>query len=206
MAAFLVIFDKAYCAWNGNFAPIHPPRYREFDDDFFFALCQANETTTLERDANGNIILMPPTGSETGRYNADISGEIGSWNRRKKLGHVFDSSTGFKLPNSAVRSPDVAWVSQERWAAVSEKDRQKFAPLCPDFVVEIRSTSDELKDLKEKMEEYRANGCRLGWLIDRIGKQVFIYRENGSIDIQQGTTVTLSGETVLPELSLQIDL
>ena len=115
---------------------IHPPRYREFDDDFFFALCQANETTTLERDANGNIILMPPTGSETGRYNAELSVEIGIWNRRKKLGHVFDSSTGFKLPNSAVRSPDVAWVSQERWDSVSEKDRQKFAPLCPDFVVE----------------------------------------------------------------------
>ena len=130
----------------------------------------------LERDANGNIILMPPTGSETGRYNADISGEIWSWNRRKKLGFVFDSSTGFKLPNSAVRSPDVAWVSQERWEAVSEKDRQTFAPLCPDFVVEIRSTSDELKVLKDKMEEYRTNGCRLGWLIDRAGKQVFIYR------------------------------
>ncbi len=185
---------------------IHPPRYREFDDDFFFALCQANETTTLERDANGNIILMPPTGSETGRYNAELSVEIGIWNRREKLGHIFDSSTGFKLPNSAVRSPDVAWVSQERWTAVSEKDRQKFAPLCPDFVVEIRSTSDELKDLKEKMEEYRANGCRLGWLIDRTGKQVFIYRENGSIDIQHGTTVTLSGEAILPGLSIQIDL
>ena len=185
---------------------LHPPRYQKFDDDFFFALCQANETARLERDSNGNIILMPPTGSETGRYNADLSGEIWSWNRRKKLGYVFDSSTGFKLPNSAVRSPDVSWVSQERWEAISKTDKQGFAPLCPDFVVEIRSTSDDLKELKEKMEEYRDNGCRLGWLIDRAGKQVFIYRENGSIEIKQGTTVSLSGEDILSELTVQIDL
>lgn len=185
---------------------IHPPRHREFDDDFFFALCQANETTKLERDANGNIILMPPTGSETGRYNAEFSIEIGIWNRRKKLGYTFDSSTGFKLPNSAVRSPDISWVSRERWDAISETDRQGFAPLCPDFIVEIRSKSDDLKELKEKMEEYRNNGCRLGWLIDRAGKQVFIYRENGSIEIKEGATVTLSGEDILPELSIQIEL
>lgn len=185
---------------------IHPPRFREFDDDFFFALCQANETTKLERDASGNIILMPPTGSETGRYNADISGEIWRWNRRMKLGYVFDSSTGFKLPNSAVRSPDVAWVSRPRWDAIPETDRQGFAPLCPDFVVEIRSKSDDLNELKEKMEEYRKNGCRLGWLIDRAGKQVFIYRENGSIEIKQGITLNLSGEDILQDLTVQIEL
>ena len=185
---------------------IHPPRYREFDDAFFFALCQANETTKFERDANGNIILMPSTGGETGRYNADLSGELWSWSRRTKLGYVFDSSTGFKLPNSAVRSPDVAWVSRERWDSIPVADRQGFAPLCPDFVVEIRSKSDDLKVLKDKLEEYRDNGCRLGWLIDRAGKQVFIYRENGSIDIRQGETITLSGEVVLPELSINIDL
>ena len=202
----MVIFDKSLRHMERELRTLHPPRYREFDDDFFFALCQANETTTLERDANGNIILMPPTGSETGRYNADLSGEIWSWNRREKPGYVFDSSTGFKLPNSAVRSPDIAWVRQERWEAISEKDRQKFAPLCPDFVIDIRSSSDDLKELKDKMEEYRENGCRLGWLINRAGKQVFIYRENGSIDIRSGETVTLSGEDVLPELSLSIDL
>ena len=185
---------------------LHPPRYQEFDDDFFFALCQANETTTLERDANGNIILMPPTGSETGRYNFEVAVEIGIWNRRTQLGYAFDSSTGFRLANSAVRSPDVAWVSRDRWDAISETDRQKFAPLCPDFVVEIRSASDDLKLLKEKMEEYRDNGCRLGWLIDRAGKQVFVYRENGSIDVRQGSTVSVSGEEVLPELSVQIEL
>lgn len=185
---------------------IRPPRHREFDDDFFFALCQANEIAKLERDANGNIILIPSTGSETGRYNADISGEIGIWNRRTKLGYVFDSSTGFKLPNSAVRSPDVAWISRERWDTIPETDRQGFAPLCPDFIVEIRSKSDDLKELKERMEEYRDNGCRLGWLIDRAGKQVFIYRENGSIDIKQDANVLLSGEEILPELRIQVAL
>ncbi|WP_240163772.1 Uma2 family endonuclease [Spirosoma taeanense] len=179
----MVIFDKAYCTWNWNFGRCTHPANGIFDEDFFFALWQANETTQLERDANGNIILMPPTGSETGRYNAELSVEIGIWNRRKKPGHVFDSSTGFKLPNSAVRSPDIAWVSQGRWEAISEKDRQTFVPLCPDFVVERISTTDDLKVLKGKMEEYRDNGCRLGWLIDRAEKQVFIYRENGSIDI-----------------------
>ena len=185
---------------------LHPPRHREFDDDFFFALCQANEITKLERDAHGNIILMPPTGTDTGRYNADVSGEIWSWNRRTKLGYAFDSSTGFKLPNSAVRSPDVAWVKKEKWETLPEKDRKGFAPLCPDFVVEIRSTSDELKVLREKMEEYRTNGCRLGWLIDQAERQVFIYRENGSIEIKQGASVALSGEDVLPELVVQLEL
>lgn len=185
---------------------LHPPRYREFDDDFFFALCQANETTKLERDANGNIILMPPTGTETGRYNFEVSVEIGLWNRRTKLGYAFDSSTGFKLPNSAVRSPDVAWVSKEKWEAISEQERTGFTLLCPDFVVEIRSASDELKTLKEKMEEYRENGVRLGWLIDRAGQQVFIYRANGSIEIIQGAIVTLSGEDVLPDLTLRLSL
>ncbi|AUD02577.1 Uma2 family endonuclease [Spirosoma pollinicola] len=185
---------------------IHPPRFREFDDDFFFALCQANEMTKLERDANGNIILMPPTGSETGRYNAEIAIEIGIWNRRMKLGYVFDSSTGFKLPNSAVRSPDVAWLSRQRWDTIPETDRQGFAPLCPDFVIEIRSKSDDLKELKEKMEEYRNNSCRLGWLIDRAGKQVLIYRENGSIEIKQGLEINLSGEDVLQDFTVQIEL
>lgn len=185
---------------------LHPPRYQQFDDDFFFALCQANETIRLERDANGNIIFMPPTGSEAGRYNADLALEVGIWNRRTQLGYLFDSSTGFKLPNSAVRSPDVAWVSRERWEQIPVTDRQGFAPLCPDFVIEIRSKSDDLKDLKEKMEEYRTNGCRLGWLIDRAGQQVFIYREDGSIEIRHGASILLSGEATLPDFSLQLPL
>jgi Uma2 family endonuclease len=189
-----------------EFRTLYPPRHRQFDDDFFLDLCQANENARLERDAKGNIIFIPPTGSETGRYNADLSGELWNWNRRIKSGQIFDSSTGFKLPNSAVRSPDVAWVSNDQWIRLSDADRQGFAPICPDFVVEIRSRTDDLKDLKDKMEEYRDNGCRLGWLIDRANQQVFIYRENGSIDIRQGETVTLSGESVLPDFSISLQL
>ncbi len=185
---------------------LHPPRQHTFDDDFFFALCQANETVRLERDAIGNIIFLPPTGTETGQYNFELAVEIGIWNRHTQLGYAFDSSTGFKLPNSAVRSPDVSWVRKERMDALSDEDRQEFALLCPDFVVELRSASDELKPLKERMEEYRDNGVRLGWLIDRAGKQVFIYRENGSIEIVKGNSVTLSGEDVLPGFTLKLTL
>ncbi|AQG82443.1 hypothetical protein AWR27_11380 [Spirosoma montaniterrae] len=183
---------------------MHPPRQRSFDDDFFFDLCQANEALKLERDAEGNIIFMPLTGTDTGNYNFEVAGELWNWNRRTKLGYAYDSSTGFKLPNSAVRSPDVAWVQKERIDSLSDEERRGFASICPDFVVEIRSASDDLNVLKDKMEEYRDNGVRLGWLIDRAGKQVFIYRQNGSIEIKQGETVTLSGEDVLPELTLTL--
>ncbi|QJD80960.1 Uma2 family endonuclease [Spirosoma rhododendri] len=185
---------------------LHPPHDRRFDDEFFFALCQANETTRMERDASGNIIFMPPTGSDTGRYNANLSGELWNWNRRTKSGYIFDSSTGFTLPNSAVRSPDVSWIGKERWDALTEKERQGFAPVCPDFVIEIRSKSDDLKELRTKMEEYRDNGVRLGWLIDRAGQQLFIYRKNGSIEIKQGDSVTLLGEDVLPDFSITLPL
>jgi Uma2 family endonuclease len=185
---------------------LHPPHDYRFDDEFFFALCQANETLRLERDANGNIIFMPPTGSETGRYNLELAVELGIWNRQKQLGITFDSSTGFMLPNSAVRSPDASWVAKERWDALTIDDRQGFAPICPDFVIEVRPKSDDLNNLKEKMKEYRDNGTRLGWLIDRAGQQVFIYRENGSIEIKQGDSVTLSGEDILSEFSISLPL
>ncbi|MGM9507443.1 Uma2 family endonuclease [Larkinella sp. GY13] len=176
---------------------LHPPRQYRFDDEYFFALCQANQDLRLERDADGNIILMPPTGSETGRYNANLNGEVWSWNRKKQAGYVFDSSTGFTLPNSAVRSPDVSWIRKDRWDQLPKEKQEKFAPICPDFVIEIRSKTDSTQELKAKMEEYRENGCRLGWLIDRIEKTVFIYRETGAIEIQTGEQVTLSGEAVL---------
>lgn len=185
---------------------LHPPHQYQFDDAYFFALCQANRDLRLERDADGNIILMPPTGSETGRYNANILIEVGIWNRQKQLGYVFDSSTGFTLSNSAVRSPDVSWIRKDRWGQIPEAKREKFAPICPDFVIEVRSRTDSLADLKVKMEEYRENGCRLGWLIDRIDKQVLIYREDGSIETLTGKTVKLSGEAVLDGFELTLAL
>jgi Uma2 family endonuclease len=160
---------------------LHPPRQYQFDDEYFFALCQANRDLRLERDADGNIILMPPTGSETGRYNVELSTEVVIWNRKTKSGYVFDSSTGFTLPNSAVRSPDVSWIRKERWDHLPKEKQEKFAPICPDFVIEIRSRTDSIHELKAKMEEYRENGCQLGWLIDRIEKpSIFIAKTSQS--------------------------
>lgn len=184
---------------------LHPPRQFQFDDEYFFALCQANRELRLERDADGNIILMPPTGSETGRYNADLLGELWGWNRKTKLGYVFDSSTGFTLPDSSVRSPDVSWIRNDRWEELPEVKREKFAPICPDFVIEIRSKIDSIQGLKAKMEEYRTNGCQLGWLIDRIDQQVYVYRQNGSIEIRSEKKTVLSGEAILPGLGVAVE-
>lgn len=173
-------------------------------DEMFFDLCQANSQLFMERDQDGNIIVMAPTGSDTGNYNFEIAFELGIWNRHTKAGYVFDSSSGFTLPNSAVRSPDVSWIAKDKWEALSESDRKRFAPICPDLVVEVLSLSDSLPDLKSKMEEYISNGCSLGWLIDRINKQVFIYRADGSVEVKDGKSIKLSGETVLKDFLLDV--
>lgn len=175
------------------------------DEAMFFDLCQANPELRMERDQYGNIMLMSPTGSSTGRFNTALIARVWLWNEEAGLGVAFESSTGFTLPNSAVRSPDVSWIAQGRWNALSEAQQAKFAPICPDFAIEIRSESDRLKDLKAKMEEYRDNGCRLGWLIDRKGKAVHIYRLDGNVEIKTGESVELSGEEVLPGFSMMLE-
>jgi Uma2 family endonuclease len=176
-----------------------------FTEDMFFDLCLANSQLLLERDKQGNIIVMAPTGSDTGFYNSDINGQIWLWNRTYKAGFVFDSSAGFTLPDGAVRSPDVSWISKERWEAVGESDRNRFAPICPDLVVEVVSENDSIVDLKRKMEEYRFNGCKLGWLIDRYNKTVYIYREDGSTEEKAGKGTKLSGEELLRELWVDLN-
>ncbi|WP_184174414.1 Uma2 family endonuclease [Rhabdobacter roseus] len=173
-------------------------------DDMFFDLCQANSQLLMERDKHGNIIVMAPTGSDTGNYNFELGFQLGLWNRETGLGYVFDSSAGFTLPDSAVRSPDVSWIVKDRWEALTDTERSRFAPICPDLVVEVRSASDSLPDLQRKMEAYRANGARLGWLIDRENKQVFVYRADGSIEIKKGTSLQISGEEVLPGLTVEV--
>ncbi|MBK8921112.1 MAG: Uma2 family endonuclease [Saprospirales bacterium] len=150
-------------------------------DDEFYAFCLENPELRIERNPNGNILIMPPTGSETGNRNAEIVAEFVFWNRKYQLGKVFDSSTGFNLSNGANRSPDVAWISNERWDALPEAARRKFAPITPDFVVELRSDDQSLPDLREKMEEYLSCGCRLGWLIDPQNRRTYVYAENGDI-------------------------
>lgn len=170
-------------------------------DEQFYQFCLLNHELRIERTADKYIIVMPPTNSDTGSKNFDLNTEFGIWNKKTRLGKGFDSSTGFKLPNGAERSPDLAWITNERWAAVEPKDRKRFAPICPDFVVEIRSGDQNMTALKEKMEEYIANGCRLGWLIDPQYRETRIYFENGDIRTVPFTGL-LDGADVLPGFTL----
>jgi Uma2 family endonuclease len=167
----------------------------------FEQLALANRDLRLELTATGELVLMPPTGGTTGRRNSDLTYQIESWNRRSKLGVVFDSSTIFRLPNGAERSPDVAWVSLERWHALTLAEQDSFPPLCPDFVIELRSKSDRLRPLQAKLAEYQANGCRLGWLINVQDRQVEIYRSDREPETLDAP-LTLSGEAVLPDLMM----
>lgn len=176
----------------------------QLTDAAFYALCQANPAVRCERTAKGELIVMPPTGGDTGSRNFEIYIDLGNWNRQTKLGKAFDSSTMFQLPNGAYRSPDVAWIQQERWEALSPEERETFPPICPDFMVELRSASDSLKTIQDKMQEYMENGARLGWLIDPQNKQVEIYRLGQEKEILQAPT-SLSGEDVLLGFLLSLE-
>ena len=169
----------------------------------FQQIAAVNRDLRLERTATGELIIMAPTGSDTGYRNQDMSGQLWLWNRQTKLGVVFDSSSGFKLPNDADRSPDASWVKLERWHTLTPKEQEGFAPLCPDFVIELRSKSDNMEPLREKMREYIANGSCLGWLIDRKNQKVEIYRQNGDVEILDNSR-TLSGEDLLPGFVLDL--
>lgn len=176
----------------------------QLTDEQFFQLCQVNENLRFERTATGELIIMPPAGGETSNRNAGLTAQLWIWNEQNKLGKVFDSSGGFKLPNGADRSPDAAWVKLERWNALSQQQKERFLPLCPDFVVELLSPSDSLRVAQEKMREYRDNGARLGWLINRKSRQVEIYRQNQEVEVLENPA-TLSGEDVLPIFMLNLE-
>ncbi|ABA21748.1 Protein of unknown function DUF820 [Trichormus variabilis ATCC 29413] len=169
----------------------------------FYKLCIENPDLKLERNAQGELIIMPPTGGETGRSNVNLILQVASWNEINHGGEVFDSSTGFTLPNGADRSPDVSWVEKSRWEALTKEQREKFIPLCPDFVIEIMSPSDSLKKVQDKMYEYMLNGCRLGWLINRKKQEVEIYHPEREVEILT-LPQTLSGEDVLPGFVLNL--
>ena len=173
-------------------------------DEQFFELCQENENIRLERTAKGELIIMSPAGGETGSSNAGLTAQIWIWNQQKKLGKVFDSSTGFKLPNNANRAPDASWVKLERWDALTPEQKKKFPPICPDFVVELMSPSDSLKETQDKMKEYRDNGAVLGLLINRKSRQVEIYRPNQEVEMLQSPT-TVSSEDILPGFVLSLE-
>jgi Uma2 family endonuclease len=175
----------------------------QLTNEEFEQLCHSNPELRLERSATGGLIVMPPVGSEGGSYNADLSGQLWLWNRQNQLGVTFDSSAGFTLPSGAIRSPDASWIEQRRWNALSAAQRRKFAPICPDFVIELKSPSDEWGDLQTKMQEYIANGAQLGWLIDPETKEVEIYRPDRPVERLKNPT-SLSGEDVLPGFTLNL--
>ncbi|GAB4497914.1 MAG: Uma2 family endonuclease [Saprospiraceae bacterium] len=172
-------------------------------DEEFYAFCMENPELRIERNADGKIIVMPPTNSETGRYNSEIHLEIGIWNRKHKLGVTFDSSAGFKLPNGAERSPDTAWITNERWNALPVEQKKRFAPIVPDFVLELRSDDQNLTELREKMDEYMDCGCRLGWLVDPQHRRTYVYFANGDIQTISFDDA-LSGGDVMPGLEMKM--
>ncbi|MEC4803821.1 MAG: Uma2 family endonuclease [Jaaginema sp. PMC 1079.18] len=175
----------------------------EMTDEQFFQFCQLNDSYCIERSAKGELIIMSPKGSETGHHNAKLTQQLGIWSDENGTGIDFDSSTGFKLPNGAYRSPDATWISLEKWNAIAPEKRTKFAPVCPDFVVELRSPSDNLQPLKDKMIEYIENGTSLGWLIDRKQQQVYIYRPNQEVECLTSPE-SISGGSVLPGFVLNL--
>ncbi|MDJ0735875.1 MAG: Uma2 family endonuclease [Nostocaceae cyanobacterium] len=179
------------------------PQAFKVTQEQFQQIATLNRDLRLERTATGELIVMPPTGSDTGNRNLDIEGQLWLWNRQTKLGKAFNSSTGFHLPNGANRSPDASWVKLKRWQVLTPEERTGFAPICPDFVVELRSPSDKLDTLRAKMREYMENGTILGWLIDYQNRKVEIYRQGQDVEVLDNPT-TLSGEDVLPGFVLDL--
>ncbi len=188
-------------------APVHLrlPAGLSMDDAQFFAFCRENPDYRIERDAQGDIEIMPPTGAETGRRNTDLVTELNLWARRDGTGVVFDSSTGFRLPNGATRSPDAAWVARHRLASLTAEDKEGFLPLAPDFIVELASPNDDPGKLAEKLAEYRANGVRLGWLLLPDVQQVQVYRPDAVPVVLDGPRA-IEGGDLLPGFRLDLGL
>lgn len=172
-------------------------------DEQFFMLSSQNKELRIERDKNKMMILSEPAGSYTGMHSLSCSSLLWNWNKKSKLGYAFDSSAGFTLPNEAVRAPDAAWISKKRYKKIPQEDKERFTHICPDFVIEVRSKSDSLKLLHEKMQEWIDNGCFLAWLIDFKNEKVHIYKPGRKI-ISQNFDKLLNGEDVLPGFVLDL--
>ena len=172
-------------------------------DDQLYEICLLNRDLRIERTAQGELLIMPPTGWGTGSRNSELNMQLRTWAKRDGTGVASDSSTGFTLPNGAMLSPDAAWVSRSRLATLTREQRVKFLPLCPDFVIELRSPSDSLNAVRAKMEEWTENGAQLGWLIDPLEKRVYVYRPQTEVEVLEGP-LTLSGEPLLPGFTLDL--
>ena len=175
----------------------------ELTDEQFYQLCINNEDLRIERNADGDLLIMPPTGGETGNRNIEISYQLQLWTRKDKTGIAFDSSTGFILPNGANRSPDASWIPLIKWNSLTLDERKKFIPLCPDFAIELFSPNDNLSKTQSKLEEYIDNGTKLGWLINRKQEQVEIYRRGQKVEVLDLPN-SLSGEDVLKGFNLDL--
>lgn len=174
-------------------------------DEQFYSLCHNNSDLNIERNAQGVVILMSPVGGDSGNRELELGIDLGIWNRQSGTGKVFSSSTLFKLPNGGDRSPDAAWVELSRWLALPREQRQKFPPIAPDFVIELRSRTDNLETLREKMQEYMDSGVRLGWMFNPQDQEVEIYRQGQPKELVS-LPAKLSGEDVLPEFVLDCEL
>ena len=180
-----------------------PPEW-QMTDDQFFEFCQVNRDLRIESNKLGEILIMPPTGAESGNREGNIFGQLWVWTAQDGTGISFSPSAGFTLSTGAKRAPDASWIKLERWNSLTQEQQQKFAPICPDFVVELRSPSDNLKPLQEKMQEYmKEPGIQLGWLIDRKNRKVYIYRPNQEVEILDNPA-TISGDPVLPGFILNL--
>ncbi|WP_373526734.1 Uma2 family endonuclease [Nostoc sp.] len=177
----------------------------QLTDNQFYQLCRENPEVKFERNAAGELLIVPLTGGETGNRNSEISADFVFWNRQTQLGVGFDSSTCFKLPNGANRSPDVAWIRQERWDALTPEQKEKFPAIAPDFILELMSPSDTLRETQEKMQEYINNGVKLGWLINPKMRQVEIYRLGKAIEILESPQELL-GEDILLGFILNLQI
>jgi Uma2 family endonuclease len=173
-------------------------------DDEYFKFCQQNQDLRIETNKDGDLIIMPPTGAETSDRNSELNYQLRGWAKKDGRGKAFESNVEFELPSGAKKSPDASWILKERYDALTQKEREGFPPICPDFVVELRSKSDRLKPIQDKMVEFIENGVRLGWLIDPYKKQVHIYRKNGEIEILENPK-KVSGEDVLENFELDLE-
>ncbi|MBN3958621.1 Uma2 family endonuclease [Nostoc sp. NMS8] len=179
------------------------PSLVQMTNEQFYEFCQANGDLRIERTANGEVIIMPPAFSDTGNRNFNIAAQLGYWTEQDGTGIGFDSSTGFTLPNGAMRSPDASWIELERWNTLTDAQKASFAPICPSFVIELRSSSDRLIKLQEKMQEYIDNGASLGWLIDRQNRKVYIYRPNQEVEVLENPEA-VTGNPELPGFILRM--
>jgi Uma2 family endonuclease len=183
---------------------LNAPNELVFNDTWLYDFCRANKSLRIERSTTGQLLIAMPTTGKTSNTNFKLIARLAAWVEQTGLGVGFDSSGGFSLPNRAMRAADAAWISSERWGALTAAEQDQFPPLCPDFVIELLSKTDSLSEAKKKMTEWMTNGCRLAWLIDLNAETVYIYRQNQPLETRTGKSAVLSGDTVLPNFTLDL--